>query len=261
MSEQILEHAGPGSGPIKVDKARGILYGVKILGTQSKNGRRYPVGTLKKAIPLYENAKVNIDHPDAKSIQPRSYTDRLGSICKGYNTYCSGINDPYVNTVASNPLESWENLEKAENLFANMLDPATKEPVLIEPDTVLVMPQKRGIAYSLFNGVAQASRTLSENVTLASIPNPYSRYNVISSRIAYKRLLDSGVTTTNAAGYWYLGNFQKAFAYMENWPITVTQSPLGSEADFTQDIVVRFKASERGTPAVLNPRYVVKCTS
>jgi len=81
MSEQILEHAGPGSGPIKVDKARGILYGVKILGTQSKNGRRYPVGTLKKAIPLYENAKVNIDHPDAKSIQPRSYTDRLGSIC------------------------------------------------------------------------------------------------------------------------------------------------------------------------------------
>jgi len=48
---------------------------------------------------------------------------------------------------------------------------------------------------------------------------------------------------------------------MENWPITVTQSPLGSEADFTQDIVVRFKASERGTPAVINPRYVVKCTA
>ena len=180
---------------------------------------------------------------------------------KAYNTYCSGSTDPYVNVMASNPLADWDNLEKAENLFANMLDPSTKEPILIEPDTVLVMPQKRGIAYSLFHGEAQASRKTSESVTLSSIPNPYSRYNVVSSRIAYRRLLDSGVTASNSAGYWFLGNFQKAFAYMENWPITVTQSQLGSEADFTQDIVVRFKASERGTPAVLNPRYVVKCTA
>jgi len=40
----------------------------------------------------------------------------------------------------------------------------------------------------------------------------------------------------------------------------VTQSPPGSEADFTQDIVVRFKASERGAAAVINPRYAVKCS-
>jgi hypothetical protein len=45
---------------------------------------------------------------------------------------------------------------------------------------------------------------------------------------------------------------------MENWPITVTQSPLGSEAEFASDIVLRFKASERGAAAVLNPRYIVK---
>jgi len=47
---------------------------------------------------------------------------------------------------------------------------------------------------------------------------------------------------------------------MENWPITVTHSKLHSEADFTNDVVVRFKASERGAAAVLNPRYVVKNT-
>ena len=44
---------------------------------------------------------------------------------------------------------------------------------------------------------------------------------------------------------------------MENWPITVTQAAQNSEAEFTQDIVVRFKASERGAAAVLNPRFVV----
>lgn len=57
-----------------------------------------------------------------------------------------------------------------------------------------------------------------------------------------------------------MGDFQKAFAYMENWPITVAQSPQNSEADFNSDILVRFKASERGAAAVINPRYVVKCT-
>ena len=43
---------------------------------------------------------------------------------------------------------------------------------------------------------------------------------------------------------------------MENWPITVVQAPTNSEAEFTQDIVVRFKASERGTPAVMEPRRI-----
>ena len=41
---------------------------------------------------------------------------------------------------------------------------------------------------------------------------------------------------------------------MENWPITVVQAPTNSEAEFTQDIVVRFKASERGTAAIMEPR-------
>ena len=63
-----------------------------------------------------------------------------------------------------------------------------------------------------------------------------------------------------AKKWWFIGDFRKAFAYMENWPITVTQSPAGGDAEFNQDIVVRFKASERGAAAVINPRYVVKST-
>ena len=68
----------------------------------------------------------------------------------------------------------------------------------------------------------------------------------------------SGVTAANAKKWWFLGDFRRAFAYMENWPITVTQAPANSEADFNQDIVLRFKASERGAAAVINPRYVIK---
>jgi hypothetical protein len=83
---------------------------------------------------------------------------------------------------------------------------------------------------------------------------------VFESRLAYRRIVASGVASADAKKWWFIGDFRKAFAYMENWPITVTQAPLGSEADFNNDVVLRFKASERGAAAVLNPRYVVKCT-
>jgi len=90
--------------------------------------------------------------------------------------------------------------------------------------------------------------------------NPLGNYRVVESRLAYRRIVASGVAAAEAKKYWFIGDFKKAFAYMENWPITVTQSPANSEADFSQDIVVRFKASERGAAAVINPRYVVKST-
>ena len=90
--------------------------------------------------------------------------------------------------------------------------------------------------------------------------NPLGNYTVVDSRLAYRRLMAAGHAAADAKKWWFIGDFRKAFAYMENWPITVTQSPPDSEAEFNQDIVVRFKASERGAAAVINPRYVVKST-
>ena len=180
---------------------------------------------------------------------------------KEYNTYYSSATDPFFNSLAGNSLSDWQSIENAENMLANMSDPVTKEPILVEPDTVLIMPQKRGVAHRLFNASEVSYGSAGFDTTMTAIPNPFKKYNVVSSRLAYRRLQDSGVSVANSAEYWYFGNFKKAFAYMENWPITVTQSPVGSEADFNRDILVRFKASERGVPAVLNPRYVVKCTS
>ena len=175
-----------------------------------------------------------------------------------YSTYYAGASgDPWTNLLASNELTGQSSVDAAENLFANMLDPNSGEPVLIEADTVLVMPAKRFTASEIF---ASQKLTYADGV-LKSAVNPFADYKVISSRIAYQQLVKTDSSSAAAfAKYWFLGNFAKAFAYMENWPITVTHSASGSEADFNQDIVVRFKASERGTPAVLNPRYVVKCT-
>jgi hypothetical protein len=60
-----------------VDAEAGVLHGVKILGTESKNGRVYPRETLERAAPLYEGARVNVNHPDRAA---RSYEDRIGAV-------------------------------------------------------------------------------------------------------------------------------------------------------------------------------------
>ena len=58
----------------------GVIRGVKILGLQSRNGRQYLPEALAKAVPLYEGAKVNVNHPKGSPLAPRDYQDRIGVI-------------------------------------------------------------------------------------------------------------------------------------------------------------------------------------
>lgn len=164
-----------------------------------------------------------------------------------------------INSLAGNELVDWTDVDAAEQLFADILDPNTGEPVLIRATTVLVTPAYRHAAHRVFNA-AEISYAGSGSETTTTAANPLGNYTVVESRLAYRRIVASGEAAADAKKWWFVGEFKKAFAYMENWPITVTQSPLGSEADFNQDIVVRFKASERGAAALINPRFVVKCT-
>lgn len=170
-----------------------------------------------------------------------------------YNTYLNA--GAWVNVKADNELVDWRNVDAAEQLFADILDPHTGEPVLVNANTVLVMPAYRHAAYRIFN---TDEINYVEGAATTTVANPLRRYRVCESRLAYRRITASGVSSENARKWWFLGDFSKAFAYMENWPITVTQSPPQSDADFNNDVVVRFKASERGAAAVINPRYVVK---
>lgn len=65
----------------RVDRVRGIVSGVKIIGLRSRHGYDYTPEALRAAIPLYEGIKVNIDHPDRKSPgAARSYADRFGKL-------------------------------------------------------------------------------------------------------------------------------------------------------------------------------------
>jgi hypothetical protein len=181
------------------------------------------------------------------------------SAASGYRQRGLQSATPWVNVIATNSLVDWTNVDAAEQLFANILDPNTGEPVLVSSNTVLVMPAYRHAAHRVFNAAEIHYAATGSNTTTVAA-NPLGHYRVVESRLAYRRIMASGVASVDAKKWWFIGDFSKAFAYMENWPITVTQSALGSEADFSSDIVVRFKASERGAAAVINPRYVVKST-
>jgi hypothetical protein len=174
-----------------------------------------------------------------------------------YDTY--SLSGPWVNELSSNELVDWTSVNAAEQLFADILDPNTGEPVLIRGTSVLVTPAYRLAANRVFNA-AQLTFTDDGSGTTTVAANPLSDYRVYDSRLMYRRIVASGVAGNDAKKWWFIGDFRRAFAYMENWPITVTQAPLGSEADFNNDIVLRFKASERGAAAVINPRYVAKNT-
>ena len=77
--EQFAEHADLRQCEARVDRLRGVIHGVKILGLESRNGRTYLPATLARAAPLYEGARVNIDHSRG-SLAARGYEDRIGTV-------------------------------------------------------------------------------------------------------------------------------------------------------------------------------------
>jgi hypothetical protein len=80
MNETLQEFVDSRGVTLRTDRAAGVIRGVKILGPQSRNGRSYLPEALAAAAPLYEEAKVNVNHPKGDPLAPRDYQDRIGVI-------------------------------------------------------------------------------------------------------------------------------------------------------------------------------------
>ena len=80
MAQLVQEYVDSRDVPVGVDREQGILRGVKLIGLESRNGRRYRESALAAAATLYEEAKVNVNHPKEGPHSPRDYQDRLGVI-------------------------------------------------------------------------------------------------------------------------------------------------------------------------------------
>src|SRR5262245_48905067 len=99
-----------------------------------------------------------------------------------YNTYQTA--NPWINVKTANTLVDWTNVDAAEQLFADILDPNTGEPVLVSANTVLVMPAFRHAAHRVFNA-AEITYMAAGAPTTTRAANPLGNYRVVESRLAY----------------------------------------------------------------------------
>ncbi len=75
----LLEYVA--SMPQEIDRDAGLIRGVKVLGYESSNNRRYTRIAVSRAKDLYEGIRVNIDHPcPERPDQQRNMSDRFGRL-------------------------------------------------------------------------------------------------------------------------------------------------------------------------------------
>lgn len=155
------------------------------------------------------------------------------------------------NLQASNALVDWTDIENAELLFDGMTDPNTGEPISIGGLTLIVPTALKHTAKRITSATEIRNTAGANNETISA--SPLDNYMIESN--SYVKARTSSATT------WFVGEPKKAFAYMENWPLRLQTQDDTSHESFNRDVVARYKASEKGTPAVMEPRYMVKCTA
>jgi len=184
------------------------------------------------------------------------YNRKLRGVVATYNDN-TGAHD-WDNLQASNALVNWTNVDNVDQLLYAILDPNTGEPIIITGKMQLIVARglvktAEYILHSTQIVQQTAGFATTGNLTAQWAPNVVPQFEIKSSRMLNTRMA--------AATAWYYGSINQAFQYMQNWPLTTVEAPSNSEMEFTQDIVMRWKASERGQYAVTDPRYIAKSTA
>lgn len=181
----------------------------------------------------------------------------------GTNTNTYLTTGAYVNKQTGAPLVDYSDISACEQLLAEVLDPDTGLPILrsMNGRKLIVMPSEDMRARALVGANEIRTGDITTGTGLQTVSgNPLSglAIEVVSSQILYQRVLatlESEVAKARA-GYFY--GSMDAFGWKELWPLTVRQQGANSDAAFTHDVVMRWKARYLGAPFVRNPRLVTR---
>ena len=191
-----------------------------------------------------------------------------------YQTASSPGTSPnvYVNSQSSTPLVNYNSINNYYALSTQILDPDSGLPIRMKPKHLLVMPIKlmearrivdpMGSAETIYPGTGAANPAVPGNV-VNKTGNPLpDKLEVFTSAILYQMLINPpegsaipALQPYQANEYWWIGDLQQSFYWMENWPLQIETAPVGNALSFNQDILLSFKASFRGNCAVYEPRY------
>jgi hypothetical protein len=185
----------------------------------------------------------------------------LSSSTSRYTYY--GIADssaPWINHLDNNTLDDYTALDAAEQLFTDMTDPNTGMPIILEGRTLIHAPGMWSTVQRITRTTETRANTQSSAYTTI-VPFPLVRPGLTtleSTFLWFQCKSRFSLSSSDATSYWWYGDLARAFAYLSNWDIELTQAAANSDAEFRQDIVYQIKASERGEAAVLEPRRMVR---
>jgi hypothetical protein len=243
----------------------------EILGTsKEQRGLRALIGTSGETFKekmLFDSGPVTIDPYQAGSTVLNSGTGQLAQ------TYASR-KFPFTNDITDNPLESWENFKTSDIAFSKVTDPNNGLPLTLGMQGVIVpWSQRLEVPRILqaYNVWKLTASTVSGGVfgdgSINTVsPNPLAQMGnleVLPSRMIVQEMIKSGLYAYGGAGalkdpekVWFTGDFKEGLKYMQNWPIKLIQAPPNFPDEFTHDIVLQYRADERGKWAWFNPRLV-----
>lgn len=168
----------------------------------------------------------------------------------------SHTNGDFDNLAATNALVDYTDIENALLLFDAMTDPNTGEPITVGGNLQLVVPTALSMTASNILNTTNLKIGADSAAVQMQVNNPLSvagrTIDVITSPYVKAR--------TSSATTWFIGDFKRAFAYYEVWPVRLDRRDGNTDAAFYRDIVTEVKVSRMGAPAVVRPWFVVKCT-
>lgn len=162
-----------------------------------------------------------------------------------------GAGDAFDNIVAGNALVDWRNVREARRIFRSMIDPRTGEPIVLGVGRQMLIPDYLiEDAQRILNATTVMHKTDTANIETAG-PNPVRG----QAQIVTNEYVSS---ISGSTSIWFYGSFKKAFKYMENWPMQTINVPTNNFHMAQHDMVMAVFATEMGTPAIENPRYVCR---
>ncbi len=237
-----------------VDAESGVLRGVKLLGMESRNKRRYKREGMQKAVSLYEGLKIYVDHPSRDDAGgERKMKDWAGVITKA--------------RFESDGIYGDVKLRKESEHFRGIIEAATEFPKAVgfshvadgesdyEGDTEIVESIKKVFSVDLVTdpattgGFFESKRPTTVKTAVESLPESPVRKRLVEMMGA--GLLDGGLPMDDQPAdplaslcqelIRMLGDTLKALASKE--PVTVTPpAPPAPEEDMDKEQQAAFES-------------------
>lgn len=190
-----------------------------------------------------------------------------------YNTYNTSGN--WINTQGSVTITDWTSFRTAWVLMTQMTDQETGLPIFVQPKDLLCSPYRlpdvqRILAATAYAQVdnsssnATAQRTYSPREAVEFLKLINNVFGIEQATWSYFHLTAAdgfNKTSAQAQEYVLIGDFMKAFAYMQNWEMVVQRADPNTASYVDQMVVLGVFANEMGIPTVQEPRQVTKLTN